>query len=54
MIGSRFGDGEEFLLESRPIGFGKLSAGQIWYLNGVGGNGDNNRDVVRSSCGAGS
>lgn len=53
MIGGRGGDGEKFILESRPICFGKLSAGADWKLNGIGRDGDNDGDVVRSSCGAG-
>ena len=46
MVGSRGGDGEKFLLESKPICLGRLSAGADWYLNRDGGNGDNDRDVV--------
>ena len=54
VVAGRGGDCEKFLFESRPICFGKLSAGLDWYLDGVGGNGDEHRDVVRRSCGAGS
>ena len=38
-------------MESRPICLGKLSVGADWYLNGVRGNGNNDRDVVGGSCG---
>ena len=37
------GNGEKFLLEISPICFGELSVGADWHLNGVGGNGDNDR-----------
>ena len=50
MVSNKYGEG--LLLENRPICFGKLPAGSVWYLNEVGRNGDNDRDVVRSSNGA--
>ena len=49
MIGSRGGDDWKFFLENRAICFGKLSVETDRYLNGVGGNADDHRDVVRSS-----
>ena len=54
MVHSRGGDGKKYLLKGRPIYFGKLSAWVDWYMNGVDGNGDNDRDVVESSVGTGS
>ena len=54
MIGSRGGDCKEFFLECRPVCIGEVFAGTDRDLNGVGGYGDNDRDVVRRSCGAGS
>ena len=46
MVGGRGGDGGKFILESRPICLGKLSAGVDWKLNGIGRDGDNDWDVV--------